>query len=85
MQADWTARREAYVACVRRLDEELQRTLAAHNAIDMQAESNFIGYIRLEPDGRFSNEIWRWGVCRGKLFYADTIEAVKDVAFETLG
>ena len=50
-----------------------------YDVLEVQALHDFIGYIRQEPDGCFSNEIWVWGVCRER-FYADTIEAVKNAA-----
>jgi hypothetical protein len=77
--------RAYYLQAMRRLEMTHQEDLDAKGAIEMQAEQEFIGYIRREPDGRFSNEIISWGVNHGKQFYGETIEAVKDAAFRVFG
>jgi hypothetical protein len=76
---------EAYIEGMQKIMAQLQQDLDALGAIDMQAEQEFVGYIRHEPDGRFSNEIHSWGVNYGKVCYGDTIEAVKAMAFEIFG
>jgi hypothetical protein len=76
---------DAFRLEIDRLDAEMHAALDARGAIGLQAESNFVGYIREEPDGQFSNEIHAWGVNHGKCVYGESIDAVQAEALRLFG
>jgi hypothetical protein len=68
-------------AAIEEINRIYQESLDEKGAIDMQAEQDFVGYIREEPHGRFSNDVFKWGVHHGKI-YGASIEEVKNRAFQ---
>lgn len=68
-----------YEECLRRLNESHEASLREHDAYDMVAGENFVGYLRRTSDG-FEIEPWSWGSKKNPIRGA-TEKEIADEAF----